>query len=125
MIFCDHADYTSWKTIHHERPYNHFFLHFFIDIIKGHASDSYHRIKINFRGDKFLIYAHQLAYWVNNDFSGLLDETKQLSHLCHVKNCTNPAHITFETPQLNNARKICNREKICSGHGDAVPDCIL
>ena len=81
-------DYTSW---------NHFFLHFFIDIIKGHASDSYHRIKINFRGDKFLIYAHQLAYWVNNDFSGLLDETKQLSHLCHVKKVR--SSISTGTPE--------------------------
>ena len=92
---------------------------------KGHESQTYYRVRVKFRGDSFLIGAHQLAHWVHTNFELKHDGTKEISHLCHLPNCTNPMHLTYETRTVNNDRRICKNLKKCIGHGEDHSDCIL
>ena len=71
------------------------------------------------------VRAHQLMYWVKNDFVSLTDSTKQISHLCHLASCAKIEHLVYEPSQLNNARKLCKKAKKCLGHGEESPLCLF
>ena len=67
------------------------------------------------------IYVHRFVYLVyNKDFKHHMDYNKDcglsISHLCGQKKCVNIKHLIFEPSWLNNSRRICHREKRCSGH---------
>ena len=40
----------------------------------------------------------------------------QASHLCHVKNCINTAHLSLESNVINQQRKRCVFLNKCQGH---------
>ena len=46
-------------------------------------------------------------------------DKKDVSHLCHRRNCVNPDHLVLESRQENNARKRCVSKGVCSGHSTA------
>ena len=92
---------------------------------QGYESETYHRVRVNFRGDSFLVGGHQLAYWVENNFSPMIDSTLQISHICHLASCAKVDHLTLESSKMNNDRKICKNAQKCQGHGDDHPKCIF
>ena len=92
---------------------------------QGHESEDYYKVRIKFRGDSFVVGAHQLALWVHTDFDLEVDKTKECSHLCHLPSCTLPSHLTYETAAVNKGRKKCKRQGKCNGHGEGHPDCIV
>ena len=107
--------YFVWKSIT--------FMNFIVFL--GFESSSYRQIRVKFRGESFRVYGHQLSYWVSQDFTFPYDSAKQISHLCHLASCVKPEHLTYETSDVNNARKLCKDVKVCFGHGDEHLNCIM
>ena len=100
--------------------FNFFNTHFF----SGFEANRYQRVRVSFRGDSFLVYAHQLAYWVSQNFAMPSHSSMEISHLCHLPSCAKAEHLTFEECITNTERKACHKAKVCKGHGDR-PKCIF
>lgn len=66
---------------------------------------------------------HVAAFVAFNRFHRYLDH--QISHLCNVPNCFNPAHLVSENFQQNNSRKGCVAQIFCSVHGHLIVDTCL
>ena len=47
-----------------------------------------------------------------------------MSHLCHLKQCVNVAHLSYGPHAINNKRITCRYEGECSDH-HGYDDCIL
>lgn len=66
---------------------------------------------------------HRVVYALKKDspldFSG-----HEVSHLCHVKECINIDHLSYEPHNINVARNLCRSSNRCSGHGP-YKRCIL
>lgn len=67
---------------------------------------------------QFLV--HKLSYFGHNKID-YVSEGLELSHICGMKRCVNPAHIIAESHQINKERQHCHGQSICSGHN---PPCI-
>jgi len=68
------------------------------------ANKPYRRLALGGRHQH--VNAHVAAYMVHN----LVIQPPagwQVSHLCHVGSCVNPAHLTLEMAAANRARNIC------------------
>ena len=78
-------------------------------------------------GRKVRCYVHQVI--ASKKFNMLsFQDGMETSHLCHIKNCVNPAHIAIEPRHINNNRIHCSRERndvgnasYCVGHGACSP----
>ena len=93
-------------------------------VINGIEKDEYSKVRIYLRGQSYSVNRAKVCYYVDNDFQSL-PSNMQLSHLCHVKSCVHPDHITMESASTNNSRKKCFEAKMCLGHPDDVKDCVL
>jgi hypothetical protein len=72
-----------------------------------------HRVKSH--GKMVKLQVHRLAYFLS-DPSHLMQRSFHVSHLCHNKLCINIAHLSYESPAINNARQICRADGQCTGH---------
>ena len=43
----------------------------------------------------------------------------EMSHLCHIKTCINPNHLSYEPKWMNSVRRNCAKTRNCSGHRSA------
>ena len=67
------------------------------------------RDRIYFKGNRAL--CRLIYFWFNSwDLPG---EGNDVSHRCHVRKCVNPGHLTLESRDHNNLRKLCKREGRC------------
>ena len=68
---------------------------------------------------------HRLAYYAVHREKGF-DPEKDfgVSHLCGVRLCANPEHLTYENIQINLDRRPCHLKGVCSGH-DGHKDCVF
>jgi len=74
------------------------------------------------------VLPHRLIWAMHNK-----DKVKEMagmdvSHLCNNKLCLNIAHLSLETQEINNERRICERRGRCDGHKDnkkIYPKCLL
>ena len=97
----------------------------------GAENNGYGRMKITYdladgtRTTKVL-YAHVLAFVLNEREGSGGEELEgyDVSHLCGVRRCINPAHLWLEPRKTNEERKKCHRSKLCEGHGD-YPPCLV
>lgn len=64
---------------------------------KGYVQPTFKSRKMPVLHNVMFTHFHQRA----------IEEGMQVSHLCHHRNCFNPAHLIEETPTENNARKGC------------------
>ena len=93
-------------------------------VVEGVEKDAYSKVRIYLRGQSYSVNRAKACYYVDNDFVPL-PSNLQLSHLCHVKSCCHPDHITMESAATNNSRKKCFEAKMCLGHSDNVKDCVF
>ena len=93
-------------------------------VIDGIEKDEYAKVRIFLRGQSYSVNRAKVCYFVDNDFQPL-PKNMQVSHLCHVKNCCHPDHITMETASTNNSRKKCVEANMCLGHSDRDKDCVF
>lgn len=96
----------------------------------GRDCDNYAQITIDFRGERYHFYRHQLSLWLklyeDESFDmASWDETKLTSHLCTKKRCINPEHLTLESMDKNIERVRCFEDRHCYGHGVTFPTCIV
>ena len=68
---------------------------------------------------------HRLAYFAVHRDKGF-DPEKDfgVSHLCGVRLCANPAHLSYEHLQVNISRRPCHLKKVCKGH-PGHRDCVF
>ena len=86
-------------------------------------SDGYCHITFtNELGTKTSISAHRAAILV--DRNSKLPRVLQASHLCNNKRCIQVHHLSLESNIINNQRKTCFSNNMCSGHG-GYPACII
>ena len=76
--------------------------------------DGYGVVRFLFRGKRLKVKVHRLAYYLENNFVRMTG--KQVSHLCHTKNCFQSSHLSLETSNVNNKRKVCVSNGECTGH---------
>ena len=93
-------------------------------IFNGTSRNGYGSIKKRIAGKQTFYYTHRIVmmYTLKNINIG------PCSHLCGVKLCVNPEHISIECNIVNNQRKNCHENKVCHGHvsrnRDRLPQCI-
>ena len=85
----------------------------------------YGHIKIKFpgRNKSTVMNVHRLLVMINMGTYSI-DSHLDASHLCHNSLCCNVEHIVLEPRTVNLARRVCNAENACSGHG-TFPNCLL
>lgn len=65
---------------------------------------------------------HRLTYMVFHQVCEI-DTDKEVSHLCHTKDCVNPRHLVLENHHINMSRQECLLAKNClKSH---TPNCIF
>ena len=68
---------------------------------------------------------HRLAYYAVHRNKGFDPEKKfGVSHLCGVRLCANPEHLTYEPIKINLGRRPCHRKGVCKGH-DGHKNCVF
>ena len=72
--------------------------------------------------------AHRVAYMLHYKVTELphmnhAGDNLDVSHLCHIKHCINPDHLTFEPHSKNMSRDTCFKNGSCSM--EHSPPCIL
>ena len=95
---------------------------------KSKTAAGYGRIYMtvtSLNGTKFNRYfpVHRMAIFLHLNAQPL-DNDLHASHICHIKDCFNPHHISLEPCVINNARKHCKAVQNCIKH-EHFPDCIL
>ena len=71
----------------------------------------------------FSVGAHVFSVFLST--GRVASDGEDVSHLCHRKDCVNPAHLVIEPHLVNcESRDACSPYKICQGH-IGRPDCIF
>ena len=78
-------------------------------------SFGYGVLRFSVAGKRVKFGVHRLAYFVEHP-DVCLALNNHVSHLCHVKLCIQPAHLSYEPQAVNNSRKSCVLNGECSGH---------
>jgi len=65
---------------------------------------------------------HRLVYFLTSG-RACLQRSMHVSHLCNVKDCVQPAHLSYEENFVNQQRKNCFSEDRCTGHQE-YPRCL-
>lgn len=76
----------------------------------GQTKNGYGR----FARDKVEVYVHRYAY---EQLVGEIPVGLELDHLCHVRNCVNPAHLEPVTHAVNTARMVTHNRRIACPMG--------
>ena len=76
--------------------------------------DGYGLLWFKFRGRRVRVKVHRLCFYIHHGFP--LMDGKNVSHICHSKNCINVNHLSLESTAVNNKRKICLNDGECMGH---------
>lgn len=75
----------------------------------------YGEVRIMFRGTRVCLKAHRAIFaFANKDF--ILDDSQDVSHLCHNRCCVKLEHLSYEPHSINNQRLVCKNESECCGH---------
>ena len=95
----------------------------------GSTQGGYGMIKKYINGHTYRLYAHRVAKLYAMGLAEV-PHGVQCSHLCHIRTCCEPSHITLEPSGINNQRKTCNYRGACTGHIDPItatplPQCIF
>lgn len=81
----------------------------------------YGKVKIRFpHAEAYTtLNVHRLMYMLVHQTYNL-PQSLVVSHLCHIKLCCTPGHLSLETQAVNNRRKTCTQliPKTCIGHGE-------
>ena len=87
-------------------------------------SDEHGELRIQFRGKRLSLKVHRVAFALANKGTTVMSGNHDVSHLCHLKQCVNVAHLSYEPHAINNKRMTCRYEGECSRH-HGYDDCIL
>lgn len=85
--------------------------------LKWHGTvdtDGYGQLRFMLRGRRVKVRVHRAVYFLET--GQVLDPKIHVSHLCHNKLCINLNHLNYEPQGVNNARKVCFNEGVCTGH---------
>ena len=74
-------------------------------------------------GTSYPYYAHHIAYSLANNIK-LNSPGLEISHLCNIKYCINPNHLSHETRATNLQRCACHAQGLCTGH-TGYTDCMF
>lgn len=91
--------------------------------VEGIEKNDYAKVRVYLGGKSYSVNRSRLAFFVDIDFAPLPPRF-QLSHLCHLKNCCHPEHITMEPANINNSRKRCADVRQCQGH-EGFKECLF
>lgn len=99
-------------------------------LFRNESDQTYKQMQVTLpSGRKVRYYVHQVIILKKLNVLSM-ENGFETSHLCHIKNCINPDHLTAEPHQINNSRIHCSRERndcgdmsYCCGH-DPYPLCI-
>ena len=82
------------------------------------------KIKHPVTGDSKVVDVHRISYMVKVKIVDLPKDGREVSHLCGTSLCCNPAHLSFESHEMNNTRQRCHSEGVCFGH-QGEPECLF
>lgn len=85
----------------------------------------YGRLTFTHRGVTLTVGAHRASYIA---FKEEFDLPLDISHLCHMGLCVNPAHLSHEDRVVNMSRVECAKSGECDGHkfkGKVYKHCIV
>ena len=89
----------------------------------GDKASRYGRKRFGFPGRaRKASYVHRIAYQLSRCVVELPTHL-EVSHLCHQKRCIFPPHLTLEERRVNQDRRKCMRQNLCTK--DHAPYCIL
>ena len=104
------------KNVHHTRQYDRY----------NNEKISYGEVNIpsfltmcGEKSNKTKIGAHIVQYFLHSGlvpWKGDID----ISHRCHQPRCLNYKHLSREPHSINEDRKACKANQICSGHVDSL-----
>jgi hypothetical protein len=86
----------------------------------GKDADGYGVKSVTINKIEYLVKVHRLVYFLN--YSQILKEEEQISHLCGNKSCCHLPHLSLETATENNSRQACFRDSNCFDH-TGYPEC--
>lgn len=99
-------------------------------LFRNDVNQAYKQMQVTLPSSKRVrFYVHQVIVLKKLNCLSM-EKGLETSHLCHIKNCVNPDHISAEPRHINNNRIHCSRERAdtsdpsyCCGH-DPYPRCI-
>lgn len=73
-------------------------------------SDGYGEMQIQFRGKRLYIKVHRVSYALEHPDVSLVNDTHDISHLCHNRLCLNVVYLSHEPHSINNNRLVCKND---------------
>lgn len=92
--------------------------------LKGHNAGGYGIIhaRMPTQRSKAALYVHICA-WLVKEGAFQVPSGLEVSHLCHVRDCIEPSHLTVEDTETNNSRQRCHNSQQCTK--EHHPSCIF
>lgn len=70
----------------------------------------------------------RMVYLMKNNLNKKTDLPQvpmKMSHLCHNRSCMLTEHLLLEPRRVNQERKHCMKQGVCTKFPDGYPNCIL
>ena len=81
-------------------------------------------MKIHRKEERVSRMMHLIMYNLNRKCD-LPPQTWEMSHLCHTRLCVLPDHLILEPKAINQERRHCVQQQLCTKSHNGYPDCFL